>query len=158
MSHRRAYTYQRVSAGLRGIEWMFTLETWMAAWEKSGRLSERGRGRGRYVMARRGDVGPYSPANVEIILFEKNCADCRANHPVTPAQASLRLIGRGRGWTFVANGYQVACGGVGGYVGRFKTQREAEEAYATAVAARLAALLPEPLPRGVDRLRNGGST
>jgi hypothetical protein len=139
---QRRYLAQRISAKDRGIEWRFSFEEWLKVWTDSGHLAERGRGRGRYVMARLGDVGPYSAGNVEIIPYEKNCRDCRKNHPTTTAEMSERLIGKGRGWSFVKGGYQVTC--AKRYVGRFKTQPEAEAAYAGAVAERVRGFNPPP--------------
>jgi hypothetical protein len=129
-----AYEKQRTAAGLRGIGWEFTPETWMRVWLQSGHLDERGVGTGRFVMARHGDVGPYSPSNVEIVPFEVNARDSRINHPETTLTLSRREIGKGRGWSFVRNGYQVSV--ARRYVGRFRTQEEAEAAYARAVALR----------------------
>lgn len=73
------YRLQQQGAKQRGIGWEMTYEEWLGIWESSGHADKRGRGRGMYVMARHGDVGPYSPANVAIVPFEKNCADAHAN-------------------------------------------------------------------------------
>ena len=133
---KAAYLKQKNTAKARGIEWLFDFESWLSMWTMSGKLAERGRGTGRYVMARCGDVGPYSQANVEIITYEKNASDCRTNHPLTVAQRSAQFIGKGRGWTYVRGGYQVSCAKK--YVGRFRTQADAEVAYNAAVATRTA--------------------
>lgn len=74
----RPYQYQRRSAGYRGIEWKFTLASWWAFWQASGRWSERGIGKGRYCMARHGDVGAYEPGNVSIKLCEDNGREYQA--------------------------------------------------------------------------------
>ena len=66
---------QRRRALERGIEWLFTFEQWLYVWEQSGHLAERGRTKGKYCMARKGDKGPYSIDNIEIIPFEQNNRD-----------------------------------------------------------------------------------
>jgi hypothetical protein len=56
---------------------LFTFDEWLAFWKASGKLHLRGLGRGKYVMARNGDRGPYAPDNVRIILFEDNMKEKR---------------------------------------------------------------------------------
>lgn len=70
-----AYSSQRQSAKTRSIEWQFTFKEWVDVWEASGKLSLRGVGRGRYVMARHGDEGPYHKSNVSIVLATINSRD-----------------------------------------------------------------------------------
>ena len=135
---RRSFRTQRNHSTARGIVWGFTFEQWLDVWYESGHLHQRGRGRGCYVMARHGDVGPYMPSNVSIILYEQNAADSRANHPRTTAELSGQSIGRGRGWTFVRGGYQVSVAKK--YIGRYRRQVDAEMAYQVAVAERTARL------------------
>lgn len=60
----RDYKFQRKNARRRKIKWELTLSTWLGFWLASGVFERRGRGRGKYVMARRGDVGPYSISNI----------------------------------------------------------------------------------------------
>lgn len=66
------YCYQRQSAARRGIEWRITFIEWMSVWLQSGRWADRGVGKGRYCMSRRGDVGPYAIGNVFIQPVEQN--------------------------------------------------------------------------------------
>lgn len=73
-SARRAYGRQRQNAKDRGIEWGMTLGQWWAVWRASGKLDQRGRGRG-YVMARKSDAGPYAPDNVYICTQMENIRD-----------------------------------------------------------------------------------
>lgn len=68
----RAYRDHKRHAKLRGIEFLLSYREWLCIWEQSGHLSERGRGRGKYVMARYGDVGPYSKDNVRIVTNAAN--------------------------------------------------------------------------------------
>lgn len=58
----------------RGIPFLFSFSEWFDAWIKSGKFEQRGRGFG-YVMARYGDVGPYSKDNVYICTAAQNTAD-----------------------------------------------------------------------------------
>ena len=74
-----SYSTQRSHAAQRDIPWGFTLKTWYQVWAGSGHLEQRGRGKGKYAMARKGDVGPYTPENVEIILFTQNLSDGHTN-------------------------------------------------------------------------------
>jgi hypothetical protein len=67
-----AYTRQRENAKKRGIGWNFILADWWQIWYESGKWSKRGRGHGRYVMARFGDKGPYEVDNVKIIPADEN--------------------------------------------------------------------------------------
>lgn len=74
----RAYRSHRGNARRRGIEWKFNRETWLSTWQQSGMLGRRGRGKDRYCMSRPGDVGPYSPENVRIVLFGDNVREAMA--------------------------------------------------------------------------------
>lgn len=87
---KKAYKSQKESAAKRGIEWQFTVEEWTAWWGDDFAL--RGRGRGRLVMARHGDIGPYHPDNVFKCLFEENARmvdRSKSNH-----KRSMTLTGR----------------------------------------------------------------
>lgn len=100
---RTRYTQQKCQADKRKIEWLFTFETWWQMWEISGKWNERGRKKGQYCMARKGDIGPYSPDNVEIILITQNSSDAHTNgrvsygHPISAEHKErLRLINIGK--------------------------------------------------------------
>lgn len=67
-----AYCQQRNTAADRGIAWELNFEQWWRLWSDSGKWADRGRGVGKYVMCRRGDVGPYSAANAFIALATYN--------------------------------------------------------------------------------------
>ena len=69
---RDRFCAQRSGAHRRGIPWKLTFEEWWEIWEKSGHWAERGIKKGQYVMARFGDVGPYSTTNVRICTAEEN--------------------------------------------------------------------------------------
>lgn len=134
-----AYQRQRNSAKSRNILWLFDFDSWCAFWIASGKWHERGRSKSKFVMARNGDIGPYSPANVRIISFSQNTTEARENHPEQNARVGLEvLMGRGRGWTLLSNGsYQVSLAKK--YIGTFRTQEAAESAYRTAVHERRSA-------------------
>jgi hypothetical protein len=65
-------------ARTRGIEWCFEYDQWVAWWVKHAGhdwMKKRGRRKGQYCMARRGDKGPYAPGNVDCISVSKNHHD-----------------------------------------------------------------------------------
>lgn len=68
--YKPAYNCQKYSAYIRGIDWQFTYETWRNWWGDD--IINRGRGRGKLVMARYGDKGPYHPDNVQKITLSQN--------------------------------------------------------------------------------------
>lgn len=127
------FEHQRQRAKVRGIAWELSFEQWWAIWERSGKWALRGRKVGEYVMARHGDAGPYSVANVSIKLASQNNSEAHANGCV-PRQKSVPSVWRGqpvRGWTYREghkNPYQVKYRSK--YVGCFATQHEAEAAHA----------------------------
>ncbi len=63
---------QKSLAKRRGIPFELTFEQWLDVWQASGKLAERGRKKGQYCMARKGDKGAYAVGNVEIILGSEN--------------------------------------------------------------------------------------
>lgn len=73
-SARKAFMQQKGNAGQRGIEWRMTFAEWWEIWQKSGKWADRGRGNG-YVMARKGDAGPYAVGNVYICSSAQNASD-----------------------------------------------------------------------------------
>ena len=73
----KAYHTQRKAAEQRGIEWQFTLKTWVAWWGDD--YQYRGRCSGQLVMARKGDAGPYSPSNTVKATCNQNHSDTDYN-------------------------------------------------------------------------------
>jgi Alpha-glutamyl/putrescinyl thymine pyrophosphorylase clade 2 len=71
-----AYVTHRRHARGRNIPFLITFEEWLAVWQESGHINERGNG--RYVMSRPGDVGPYAVGNVRIILCGENVKESLA--------------------------------------------------------------------------------
>jgi hypothetical protein len=78
--HFSAYSAQRSKARHRGIPFELSFEEWLKVWEDSGRLPERGRRRGQYVMARNGDQGAYAVGNILIITADKNIQERISNN------------------------------------------------------------------------------
>ncbi|MCP5328568.1 MAG: hypothetical protein R3E75_08145 [Steroidobacteraceae bacterium] len=76
---RGQFEQQRRGAKRRGIEFLLTFEEWLNVWQDSGRFHERGKRPGQYVMARRGDAGPYVLGNVYVTTIEQNTRDAFAN-------------------------------------------------------------------------------
>lgn len=70
--HLAAYKAQAAGARHRDIDFLLTFEEWCAIWNTSGKWEQRGGAQGQYVMARKGDVGPYSIGNVRICLAREN--------------------------------------------------------------------------------------
>lgn len=99
-----AYRSHKWTAKSRGIPFLMTYEEWLSEWEKSGKLSERGKGSGKYVMARAGDTGPYAVGNVYICTFNQNITDsvlngCRKRKPSKTEQilsAVKASMGKGK--------------------------------------------------------------
>ena len=77
------YWQQKTNARRRGIPWEFDYLSWWYMWQDSGKWELRGSVAGCYCMARRGDKGPYSPDNCEIVLFEQNSSDSNVNYTRT---------------------------------------------------------------------------
>jgi hypothetical protein len=73
---KKEFYGQKGNAKARGIEFLFTYEQWLNWWITSGKLEQRGKGRGKYCMMRKGDVGPYSIENVFCGTNEQNAIDC----------------------------------------------------------------------------------
>ena len=73
---RMAFRQQKRHARLRGIAFHFTYDEWVEWWgEQLGPrwFEKRGATKGKYVMARLRDRGPYRPGNVK-------CVTCTVNH------------------------------------------------------------------------------
>lgn len=66
-SPTHAYVGQRHSTRKRGIRWNLTFKEWWAVWEMSGMWAKRGKGHGKYCMARIDFTGAYETGNVHIM-------------------------------------------------------------------------------------------
>lgn len=78
-----AFYSHRAAARKKGINFLLTLNEWLAVWEASGRLQERGRNKGQYVMARFGDKGPYAIGNVRICTVTENHHEAHCGKALT---------------------------------------------------------------------------
>jgi hypothetical protein len=57
------------------IEFKLSFEEWLEIWVNSGHISERGKTKDSYVMARKGDIGHYEVGNVEIKSASDNLSE-----------------------------------------------------------------------------------
>lgn len=71
-SFKKAYNDHKATAKKRGIEFLFEFEDWKEWWIATGKWNQRGKGIGKYCMARHNDVGPYSKENVFCELCSEN--------------------------------------------------------------------------------------
>lgn len=69
---RYRYGVQKCHAKIRKIEWNLTFEEWFAWWGDD--IHKRGKGKDDLVMARYGDIGPYSLDNIYKTTFGDNAA------------------------------------------------------------------------------------
>lgn len=67
-----AYRSQENAARQRGIKWGLKFAQWIDLWLTSGKLEQRGRGKGKYLMSRIKDDGGYEVGNVHIQLATEN--------------------------------------------------------------------------------------
>ena len=104
-----AYNMQRIFAGYRNIEWHFTFEEWLAWWGDD--IVNRGRTKGKLVMARHGDTGPYHPDNVRKACQEVNAYEGKKKlRPVSTPKGqfdSLTLAAKDFGLTVEAIRYRI---------------------------------------------------
>lgn len=94
---RQAFFNKKNDAKGRLIPFLLTYEEFAQIWNDSGHAHERGPRKGQYVMARRGDVGPYAVGNVSIILATQNASEGRrgkTDHPDTIRLKQLASTGR----------------------------------------------------------------
>lgn len=89
----KAFGRQKWSAADRGIEFKFSFEQWVAWWESAlgpDWMDKRGRTKGKFHMARRGDIGPYSAENVIPLSCSKNSSDGAHHFGSANGAAKLR--------------------------------------------------------------------
>ena len=73
--YQREYQMQRARAHARAIDWQFTYDTWIEWWGDD--IVNRGRSKGKLVMARTGDHGPYSISNCKKITHSENVIEAK---------------------------------------------------------------------------------
>lgn len=105
MEPRQAFMQQRRNARQRGIEWLLSFDDWWSIWRESGHWESRGIARGQYVMARRGDAGPYSSGNVSIELATKNCRDQQHRQQLWKRKSPAEMAAFSRKMRAVASGH-----------------------------------------------------
>lgn len=91
-SEQGQYSRARNNALQRGVEWLFTKDSWLKVWKDSGHFHERGRGAGCYQMARKGDCGPYAEWNVVIVRMESNACACLIANELAPVPRNPKFI------------------------------------------------------------------
>ena len=74
---KRRYHAHKCVARQRKVEFDLTFDDWYTIWINSGHYPNRGAGKGKYVMSRVNDIGPYKVGNVFIQPFEKNISDAK---------------------------------------------------------------------------------
>jgi hypothetical protein len=93
LTPRGAFYLHRFNATGRKISFEFTYEQWVAWWEEQlgpDWFERRGPWRGCYVMARRGDVGPYHPDNVMCVLHSQNNGELLTAETRTQMSTAVR--------------------------------------------------------------------
>jgi hypothetical protein len=116
----RAWQEQRRNAMSRGIGWHLTLGQWWAIWDASGKWEQRGRGAGKYCLARYADRGNYVHGNVWVCEFIENCREARSHaKPPTGDNVHFLYPGTVRPWV-AKHGNQS--------IGMFATREQAVEA------------------------------
>jgi len=137
-AEREAYSHHKARAAFDGIAWAFTFESWHAMWISAGGFHLRGKGRGKFCMARHGDVGPYSPTNVTIKTFGENLAEGFDNTPYIERNNTIGRPGTGiaggRGYHFDKSHWQKpwrACFRRKS-LGRYAEEKDARAAYVKA--------------------------
>lgn len=99
---KHAFQIHRHSAEkVRNIPFLLTFHEWLQIWTDSGHLLERGRGRGKYCMARFGDAGPYAVGNVQIILHTENTSEGHVDNISEQHKEAIRKANTGQKLTFV---------------------------------------------------------
>lgn len=98
-SVRQSYQMHVANSKRRGIPFKLTFDEWISIWKRSRKFPSRGRGPGKYVMSRIGDVGAYEVGNVKIILWSKNFRIGQKNQRWTEDRCNkirVRMLGRKR--------------------------------------------------------------
>jgi Zn-finger nucleic acid-binding protein len=83
------YFQQKRNARGRGIEFSISFDDWWRIWQDSGHWDDRGRLSKQYVMARKGDVGPYSKDNVKIVTHADNVREFHTGKYVSPKTRAI---------------------------------------------------------------------
>jgi hypothetical protein len=87
VSQGKAYYAQYTRALARNIEWHFTFESWLAWWGED--YQYRGRTKGKLVMARRGDQGPYNIDNCIKLTCGENVSQAQKGKTLSQEQRDI---------------------------------------------------------------------
>ena len=90
----KKYVHHKHNAKYRNISFEISFDEWWDIWQKSGKWLERGKGKGKYVMARHNDIGPYAVNNVSIKTQEENTHEANVGDK-NPSKRSGALISAG---------------------------------------------------------------
>ena len=77
------YIANKVDALGNPVKMKMTVQQFADEWIQSGHWDERGRGKGKYCMARNNDIGHYEVGNVRIILHSENVSEAKKGKPHT---------------------------------------------------------------------------
>lgn len=121
----RRFAEQKRNAAERGVEWKFKgVWDWWIIWDESGKWAERGRGQGKYCMARHGDLGAYEAGNVFICLCVENNSNRKEKKSGLPVGVIKKVVKN-----YVAYIAHKMVDGKSYHVGSFKTPDQAHAAY-----------------------------
>jgi hypothetical protein len=126
-SAERQFKKQRRNSSARGVSFEMSFADWWAVWSASGKYDERGQG--KYVMARKGDAGPYKKGNVYICSSSQNTKDSYVNKPFSERKraASAERGPSKKGWSYTNGRYGARINGK--WIGFYDTPEEAREKY-----------------------------
>lgn len=85
----KKYRSHKLGAGYRGISFQMTFEEWWNWWQVDGRWENRGNKKGQFVMARRGDQGPYRLDNVYCATTSQNTLEMIALQGAGPTPRQI---------------------------------------------------------------------
>lgn len=95
----QAFHDHRRRARALGIPFLFGFLEWWEWWQVDGRWKRRGNGRpDSLVMARNGDVGPYSPENVRCVTQSENQTEIAAEKRLERALKTAKTRRNGDGY------------------------------------------------------------
>ncbi|MFN9476094.1 hypothetical protein [Acidovorax sp.] len=105
--YRDLYNIHKKSCKLRKpdrhghkIEMKLTFEQWLQIWMDSGKLEQRGRGKGGYCMARHDDLGDYEVGNVSIKSIVENSREAKLGRGGVKGRVSPT---KGKTWSASSN-------------------------------------------------------
>lgn len=114
-----AYRTQKANAYKRDIPFRISLADFWRIWQESGKWAERGRGKGKYCLARYNDSGAYEVGNVWVCSFSENCREARSRSK--RGNGNVHFINPGTRKPWLAKHGNVC-------IGFFKTREEAVSA------------------------------